>query len=633
MRQFTLRQRFGYWFDNTMARGPIALIGWLALLSAALIFVFSMVVWVIAAPEIEGQRVSFGELLWMSLLRTLDSGTMGGDQGSWFFLAGMLAVTMSGIFVVSSLIGIISTGVDAKIESLKKGRSIVVEHDHTVILGWSDLVYTIIGELKTANESRKDACVVILADRDMTEMYDKIRDKVGATGTTRVVCRSGSPIDIRDLVLAHPEGSKSIIVLAPAGPDADSQVIKTILAVTNNPNRRKEPYHIVAEIRESRSIEAARLVGGTETQLVESDDVIARLVAQTCRQSGLSVVYTELLDFGGDEIYFKEEPLLVGKTFGDSLLQYEDSCVMGVRKKDGRVLLNPPMGDVISAGDRIIAISEDDDTLKVSGKADFGIDTGAIRTGTAASQTPERTLVLGWNRRAVKIINELGAYVPPGSSLCVLADQPGGEEEVRRRCMGSTNQTVTYQVGDTTDRATLEALPLAAVDHVILLGYCDTLEMQAADSKTLITLLHLRDISAKRGIRIPIVSEMLDIRNRELAEVTKADDFIVSANIISLLISQVSEHKYLQAVFADLFDPEGSEIYMKPATDYVAPGKAVSFHTVVEAARRRSHVAIGYRIAALSQDARKAYGVVVNPDKSGMVTFTESDKIIVLAEN
>ncbi len=50
---------------------------------------------------------SFSEVAWMSLLRTLDSGTMGGDTGSPFFLFMMLLVTFGGVFVVSALIGVI----------------------------------------------------------------------------------------------------------------------------------------------------------------------------------------------------------------------------------------------------------------------------------------------------------------------------------------------------------------------------------------------------------------------------------------------------------------------------------------------------------------------------------------------
>ena len=88
----------------------------------------------------------------------------------------------------------------------------------------------------------------------------------------------------------------------------------------------------------------------------------------------------------------------------------------------------------------------------------------------------------------------------------------------------------------------------------------------------------------------------------------------------------------MQAVFNDLFDPEGSEIYLKPAVDYVESGQPVNFYTVLEAARRRGEVAIGYRIASELHDAAKAYGVRTNPRKSAEITFAREDKVIVLAE-
>jgi hypothetical protein len=103
--------------------------------------------------------------------------------------------------------------------------------------------------------------------------------------------------------------------------------------------------------------------------------------------------------------------------------------------------------------------------------------------------------------------------------------------------------------------------------------------------------------------------------------------------LASLILSQIAENKALNAVFTDIFDPEGSEIYLKPAPDYVKPGEPVNFYTVVESARRRGQVAIGYRLKARSNNAAEAYGVVVNPDKSKEVTFAETDRIIVVAED
>ncbi|MEV4567613.1 hypothetical protein AB0K12_27920 [Nonomuraea sp. NPDC049419] len=100
----------------------------------------------------------------VSLLRTLDPGTMGGDQGSAVFLALMPLVTIGGIFLVSALIGILTTGLDKRIAKLRKGRSRLIERGHTIVLGWSDQVFTIISELVKANQSERRSCVVVLAD-------------------------------------------------------------------------------------------------------------------------------------------------------------------------------------------------------------------------------------------------------------------------------------------------------------------------------------------------------------------------------------------------------------------------------------------------------------------------------------
>ena len=215
----------------------------------------------------------------------------------------------------------------------------------------------------------------------------------------------------------------------------------------------------------------------------------------------------------------------------------------------------------------------------------------------------------------------------------MVADHPDGEAELARGCAGVRNQSIGFRLGDTSDRRTLDALEVETYDHMIALCYSDTLDPQRADARTLITLLHLRDIAARLGHDFSIVSEMLDIRNRALAEVTRADDFIVSDRLVSLMLAQVSENKHLNAVFADIFDPEGAEIYLKPAGDYVRLGEPIDFYTVVEAARRRGEVALGYRLKADAEDAAKGYGVAVNPDKSRGVIFAPDDRIVVLAES
>ncbi len=629
MKKVTLVARLRYAFDNTMSRGAVGLILWLAALSAALVIGVSLV---ISFLDDDPNR-DLPAILWDIFYQTFTPNPVDPKAGSPVFLAGMLLATLASLLLVSIFIGILTNAIDRRIQDLRKGRSTVLENGHTLILGWSPQIFTIISELVITNAHRRYACITILADKDKVAMEDEIQVHVPQTGRTRIVCRTGDPIAPADLEIVSPDTARSIIVLAPESVDPDTYVIKTLLALTHNPARKPEPYHIVADIHEPKNMDIARLAGREEAELVLVSELVSHIIAQTCHQTGLSLVYTELLNFEGDEIYFKEEPALVGQTFGQALFAYEDSSVIGLFHPGETARLNPPMDTPIVAGDQIIAISEDDSAVKLSGLTDFKIDASVIQIGRTTPPTPERLLILGWNRNAPRILNGLENYVSPGSQTVVVANVAEAQRQIARYCAAVQNQTITFQLDDTTSRHALDELAIPTFKHVIVLSYSDTLDTQAADARTLITLLHLRDIRERSGTDFSIVSEMLDLRNRSLADVTRADDFIVSDQLISLVLTQVSENKYLNALFADLFDPEGSEIYLKPAQDYVCLGQPLNFYTVLESARRRGQIAIGYRLARDVYNAAQSYGLVVNPDKSNRVTFLEGDKIIVVAEH
>jgi len=160
----------------------------------------------------------------------------------------MLGVTLGGIFIVSTLIGVLTAGVEGKLEVLRKGRSLVLESGHTLILGWSAQIFNILSELMQANANQKKASLVILADKDKVEMEDEIRARVEQIGRTKIICRSGSPLDAADLEIVNPHAAKAIIVLPPEDTDPDTAVVKTVLDITNHPQRCEQPYHIVTQI-------------------------------------------------------------------------------------------------------------------------------------------------------------------------------------------------------------------------------------------------------------------------------------------------------------------------------------------------------------------------------------------------
>jgi len=626
-----MRQRLRYRFDNLMSRGVGAQILLLAIVSAVLVLITAVAVEAFdVVPSDDNGSDSFGRVSWKSLMHMLDPGNLGGDAAGWTFLFIMLFITIGGLFVLSALIGVLNQGFGALIESLRRGRSQVIERGHTVILGWTPKIHTLLGELAEASANQRGACVVILADRDKVSMDAEVAPTMRGK-RLRVVTRTGSPMAPDDLALVSLPTSKAVIALAPevhpsgapmAAHESDTVVLKSLLAVAKAAPTRD--LHVVAEIYDERTAAVARMVAGERAGLVLASPLISRLLVQTGRQSGLSIVYTELLDFAGNEIYVVAQPALAGAAFRDAVHRYGTSSLIGVITAGGETLVPPPLDRVLAEGDRLVAISQDDDTLILDGappKVDEGV---LVPPPPRVAPRPERTLVLGAGTRLGTVLTELEKYVAPGSETLVVAESVAEPPAL-------ANMRVTARTADITDRGVLESLAIATFDHILVLSELTGRTQEMADARTTVALLHLRDLARLAGKKVPITSEILDIGNRELASVTEADDFIVSNTLVSLMVSQIAENRHLVSVFEELFDPEGHEIYLKPASEYVRAGSH-AFGVVCEAALRRGELAIGYRLAKTADDPAAAFGVTINPSKQRPVELGAADKIIVLAE-
>ncbi|MBT2468884.1 NAD-binding lipoprotein [Streptomyces sp. ISL-66] len=639
----SLRLRLRYRFDHLVSGGTTALIGWLALACLAVVVPASMVlVWSDrAAPATLSGRLT---AVWVSVGQTLK---IGGAVGSPLYVLASVALALVALLFVSTLVGLITTGINRRIMSLRLGHSTVLETGHTVVLGWSDQVFPVIGELVAAHANQRRSAIAVLAPQDKVWMEDEISARVGDSGRTRIICRNGSTTDPTELGRVSPRTAKAVLVLPPTGDTGDAHVVKTLLALDAAvPGPGEEAPVVIAAVRDSRNHVTARLAAGPFGHVLCVDDIVARLLVQTARQPGLSLVYSELLDFEGDEFYPAAAEGLVGRTFGEVLLCFATSSAVGLLHADGSVTLNPDPGATIGPADRIIVISRDDDTVLPVDVASH-VEEDAIVTGAPRTARAERLLLLGWNRRAPLVIEQLDQYVTPGTTLDVVAlGACAATHGVRAVEPVGSCLEVTFHDGDITDPCTLAKLDVPSYDGVIVIGETEpevpdvpvgalapVSDPQArADDRTLVALLHLRAIGEAAQRELSLTTEMSDDGNRLLAPAREGADFIVSGRLISLLMTQISESRYLAAVFEELFTAAGHEFHLKPAADYVRAGHEVSFATAVESARRRRECAVGYRLRARSATGPD-YGVRINPDKRQRVRFSEEDWLIVLAES
>src|SRR5690606_7084739 len=204
------------------------------------------------------------------------------------------------------------------------------------------------------------------------------------------------------------------------GPDqADTRTIKTLLTMTNHPSAEGSALPLaVAEIFDSRKIGIAERAYDGPIEILASDSIISRLLAQNVRHPGLSHVFGELLTHGrGNEIYLRESAGFEGWRIHDAAAAFPRAIMLGIARSDGSVLkpmLNPPRDTVLTDSDRLILLAH---SFKAT--ASVSLDRGPeplpavpeirrIRPGTSGDTL--RVLILGWSHKVPALLREFDSY-------------------------------------------------------------------------------------------------------------------------------------------------------------------------------------------------------------------------------
>jgi ion channel POLLUX/CASTOR len=629
----SLSDKIRYQVDRFLSWSPMARFVGLFGLSFMLITMNAIFARLAMPPE---EDMDFLEAMWWALGRVADAGTMGSDKGT--LVRGIaIFTTLCGVGVVALLIGLVSSTIGDKIEDLRKGKSPVIDENHTLILGYGEKVFAILRELREANSNQKHASIVILSETDKEEVETTVKERMGDMGPTRVVVRQGSTYSVHDLRKVGASRAKSIIIISgernededDADAAADMGAIKTLLALRRI-NGALSKNHAVVEIADGDRQSVVEQLGGGGVEVVAMAETLSRMMVQTARQNGLAAVYRDLLSYEGSEFYFKNFPELAGQPFGVAQWKMKDAVVCGVRTVSGKgtasCIINPSDEFVLGDKDELLVIAEDDDSFSLTANHDPQVP-AEFRGADPISRKPERLLVCGKSPKLGDMLKEFDNYVLPGSEAWLMPgqDRDTFAEFIKAEVGGLKNLKLKHVDGDPTVPDALRKV--ISPDFAVAMVVADTdIDAEEADAKTVITVLLLRDMFRSLGDKKPrIISEILDPRTKDLLEQDYGADFVVSSEITSMLLAQVSERRELNAVFADLFDSDGNEVYLKRAECFVLLGRNTPWLAVQKVARDRREIAIGYM--------KMGQTPLINPPQGESLVFGDQDRIIVLAED
>jgi len=641
------RARFIYRLDQILTYPPLVQVAALLLLTAILISAFAALA--LAAYPDDASFPSTTEALWWSVTHFMDGGTMVADPTRLRVLA--LGATSAGILAMSLLTAALASKMGERIADMRSGLNPVVERGHVLCLGYAPNVALVAREIARSGQR---CTLVILASEDKDRIDAALRPARQVPGhRLRTVVRTGDPRNEQALLRVAASSAQAVIVTPPAtlsDEDSVQWTLSTLLAM----RRVAETGFAGRVIVEARHTEARELLslagesgvageGQLALDIIASDEVVASILAASTRQDGTYFVLRHLLAFDGCEFYVEPAPeALVGRSFDELHAQVHDAILVGVRAGAGEVLLCPAPSSPrrLERGDRLILLASGRDKWRTGGELPAAL---LPEHSAMPDPTPQHVSVVGFNSTLPHLLRELGAILPEGSRVQVVA----GENSPRALLVVEdlSHETGAIQLScDTRPAAPLMHRgqhEMCRADAVVILGNEDPHD-ENGDASALAMLLRLRHGQKVSGFRARrVVTEVRDPRSA-VHVAPRRGDCVVSSDVVAMLLAQVVLDPDVGPVYRELLSPRGVAVRLRPRQAY-ASGSSATFAQVLANARARGEIALGFypdprthgRAQARQRleegDVELGEDAWLNPPRDTPVPDAEDTQVVVLA--
>ena len=606
MKKATFKEKFSYWFDQKMSNGSLSLIKLLAVVSVVIVIVIAFVIFAFGFNEEGGFLSAF----WNSLATIINAWMPYYEDGGPGYLILTAIASLVGLLVTSILIGIIASAIEEKVNDLKCSSSRILEEGHVVILGFYQGEYTLIRQLVLA-AGDEPSCIVVAGEADQEDMTQGIRDNVEAPKNVRVICRTVDLFDPVSLEKCAISECRSVVI----SPTDDFRTTKILLAVS-----------AIIEEAEAENIRVSAIVSREEYRfppsmaekhhvtMMESSEVLAKLIAHSCTQPGLSDTFREMFQFEGAELYAESIRGAEGLRFKDAVLRMDRGVPIGIIREQ-QTMLGPAPDTVLQADDKLILFAEDEGLARLMKVRKYeDTESGPFFD----DDVRETVAIIGGNESLPVILRELPGNV---SKVIIAAGAMQYKDETMKIADERGDFAVSFFSADIKREEALMDLAKRSAHIVILSDHGKTDD--EADMESVFLLLNLRDIRERCGLRFNITAEMRREYNQKLVITGDNTDFVVASNISSLILAQLSECPELFSVFSELLSNEGSEIYLKKIRRQGTAQKTVA--EIRKTALEQGSIMIGYRKAGEAQS-------VLNPAINDVPALNAGDSLIIIGE-
>lgn len=395
----TLKEKLHYWFDEMLAKGTLSMIKMLTISIMVFISLIALIVYFFRFQE----EKNFLNAFWDSFASTVNAWVLYSGDGNIEYILLMALSAIIGILFTSLLIGILSSAIEEKLNSIKYGNSKIIENNHIVILGFNPNVYQLIYQLCIAAENNK-ICIVVAGNTEKDVMHQSIKENVYIPKNVRVKCRNIDILNTNDLNYCSLPTSESIII----NENDDNVTIKALLAINailkQNPTSNTR---IVASIKNENNIIPANIASENKATILNIKSFIARLIAYSSMQLYFSNVFSELINFSNSEFYIKSYPQFINKSFLEATLSLINDTPVGIYENN-KIILNPIDTHIIREDSNLIVFSENSTIsplLKNVYYPEFKVPEKIKK-----EEKDKNIAIIGYNDSFKIIVNELKAF-------------------------------------------------------------------------------------------------------------------------------------------------------------------------------------------------------------------------------
>ena len=605
MNKKNMKNKLSYWLDKQMSKGTVSIIKMMAITVLFVVVVISLAM--LALHLRDGYFSAF----WDALATAINAWVPSSGDGEVGYVVLNTVTAIFGLIFTSVLFGVVGNVIEEKVNNLRRGNSVVLEKGHTVILGYNLGEHGLLRQLIESTGSRRRV-IVICTDIDKPDLEDDLKNEVDIPSNIEIICRHGDITKVNELRCCSIEEASVVIINAMD----DNRRVKALLTV----NALKKEYpncnvKVISCVSEKKRLLPKSMLYENNTVMVQTNSIMAKLIAHSVFDPGLSTVYKEILNFNGNEFYYEKSGKFTGRTIGELTLGMDNAIITGI-KHDGWLVMNPGVSTVVEEEDELLLLEESYKSFYYNEAADYQFTLPEVMNKPKAEEADE-IIIFGGNTMLEKIISELPGKV---EKITIISKE---ENEYVQEVCEVHPEIIRVDIDSILNNRYAMEKVVRNAEHIVILANRD-IDWEEADTNTILLLFKLIDIRENFNCPYNITTELVKESSINYVARDYRDDFTITSNVSSAVLAQHAENPAITDAISELLSKDGNTLLSRKIELFeLDPEKEYTFRELKHLILNYGYVLFGY-----IHDNQ----IILNPRASEKITLNRKDSLILLGK-